>query len=308
MGNDSRPYGATAGSVLIVEDGNVLLKKTPQGLSLPGGYLDWSHGYTSALKQRVLHDNEISFHVTGINVVTQNRTPNGTWITNFNARGYLENGTGKDLEWVSRSDILSENVPLRTPDTLEIVRRSYSSLQYPLDTILVNCDGEKSNLTAELSDANSIGNPYEVGVYSMVVRSGDKYLLMECAREIDLGKLSLIGGKIDYGLGLIEGTLKETGEETGKPILPFGIVGVYVNRYQGRFIPNICTFAEVPNEFTMPPNDEVADLHWLTLDEVRNTSPLKFRTLDALQSITRADYLVGTSQLLPLDFVKTISH
>lgn len=271
--------------------------------------MDWGLGFKDALRERVDYENSLIIRANGISRVFQNKTPNENWITNFNVRGYVEIGEGRGVHWFAREDVLGGKIPLRTADTAIAVRQSYNSEKYDLDSICVNFNGKSQGLTAKLADDPLGVTPFEVGVYSMVIKCKDEYLLMECGREErSRGTFSLIGGKIDRGLGLVEGVMKEAFEETLQSIWPIGIVGVYVNLSRGRAVPNICTYAEVPEKFEREPNDEVAGLSWHSLDQIRRISGEVFRTPDTLQAITRADYLERNSQLLPLHFVETIRN
>lgn len=124
-----------------------------------------------------------------------------------------------------------------------------------------------------------------------VIRHGDRYLMVE---EMAEGRrvFNQPAGHLEPGESLLQAAAREVLEETARPFVPTGLIGVYrwefsaADRTYLRFCFGGSAGEVVPDRALDP---DILDTHWLTAAQIRARrdqlrSPLVLRCLeDALQ-------------------------
>ena len=125
---------------------------------------------------------------------------------------------------------------------------------------------------------------------STVVADDDHILMIREGHGRKRGCWNLPGGKAQAGEKLIDTAIRETFEETGYEIKPLGLLALFINA-RGPSKPSIRLHlsARLIGGDIEIDGDEVLDVRWFTVDQLRSISPKKLwnpgmihQTLDEL--------------------------
>lgn len=111
-----------------------------------------------------------------------------------------------------------------------------------------------------------------VGV-GVLIREGERYLLIRRALEPDAGLWSIPGGLVEVGERAVEATAREALEETGLEVEIVDVLGVVdkiVRDEEGRvkyhFV--ILDYFATPIGGSLKPSSDALDARWVTADEL----------------------------------------
>ncbi len=304
----ARQHGYTICSAIVEDRGKIILKQKDEGLSLLGGFVDWSHGFPGCLVERVRQDHGLQITPWHINGIYQYHSGTGLWFTNINVYASLDyEPRRKGLCKIPLDDLLSGRHDFRTPDTVHALEDLFVDARADLSYVHVTARGDATRANTNPPAPVPTHNGFTV--VSAVIRSSDSnYLLMLPGRGIGAGRWSLIGGKLKPGEVLLRGIRREEIEETQDGYNPTGIVGVYVNQIEDGSWPNVLAVHCVGHHEDMRPprGDEVEELRWIQYNLICKMKDDMFRTRDTRLAIMNAESLCNQRRLMPLSFVRDI--
>ena len=126
---------------------------------------------------------------------------------------------------------------------------------------------------------------------SVVIRDGERVLLVQEGKPVSHGKWNLPGGHLEMGEALREGAIREVREETGLEVEPEGVVGIYnlVRRHEEQVASHAVRFifaAPFPGGEARA-GDEILAVRWCTLAEMERIPPEELLSPNVFADLVR---------------------
>lgn len=132
-------------------------------------------------------------------------------------------------------------------------------------------------------------------VSGVVIKEGDKYLLVQEKQKIAKGLWNLPAGKVEKGVSIEENAIKEAKEETGFDVKIIKKIGIF--HYDGDNAVKHAFEAEIVDGELKFPKEEIMDAKWFTLEEIKKMKE-KLRSGWVLGAIELLDGQCGADQYL----------
>ena len=305
----AKPKVCTIASAFIENDnGKILVKEVPKrGISMLGGFVKWSEGFPQCLEERIRDEHNIRIKSRRIQTVYQGHAHGGSWITNINVIASCDDQTQKrNCFWMDKHDVLKQD-----PDRLRT-----QDIKWAISSAMQNSPGAGLDFITVTEGESKLIDQEEIGrtVASMVIKNPytGKFLLMRCGRGPQTGKLSLIGGGVELGEGRGSTISRETAEEAGTVPFEVGLVGMYIHYLEKvGHIANLTSMGyQYHEEVNTPPKftNEVAELVWLSLNEISSMDSDNFRTPDAVLAIRHSEWLATHGGFFDRNLVKKVKY
>lgn len=114
-----------------------------------------------------------------------------------------------------------------------------------------------------------------------IVKKDNKILMVQEGQKICYGQWNFPAGGVDEGETITDAAVRETYEETGCKVKLTGVLPIFtVKKPNGESLFHIKFTADMIEENIKFDGDEIIDVKWLDIDEIKNMSKDKLRALD----------------------------
>ncbi len=139
-------------------------------------------------------------------------------------------------------------------------------------------------------------------VAGCVVKKDNKILMVQEANEKYYGQWNFPAGHVDEGESIMEGAIREVKEETGCDVKLTGLLPIKTV-YQNDIPTLIVEFtAEIINENIKFDKNEILDVKWIDIEDIKNMDKNTLRALDTNKA-TFQDFI--NNKIYPLDIFDT---
>ena len=135
-------------------------------------------------------------------------------------------------------------------------------------------------------------------VAGCVIKKDNKILMVQEANEKYYGQWNFPAGHVDEGESIMEGAIREVKEETGCDVKLTGLLPIKTV-YQNDIPTLIVEFtAEIINEDIKFDKNEILDVKWIDIEDIKNMDKNTLRALDTNKA-TFQDFI--NNKIYPLD-------
>lgn len=139
-------------------------------------------------------------------------------------------------------------------------------------------------------------------VAGCVIKKDNKILMVQEANEKYYGQWNFPAGHVDEGESIMEGAIREVKEETGCDVKLTGLLPIKTV-YQNDIPTLIVEFtAEIINEDIKFDKNEILDVKWIDIEDIKNMDENTLRALDTNKA-TFQDFI--NNKIYPLDIFDT---
>ena len=139
-------------------------------------------------------------------------------------------------------------------------------------------------------------------VAGCVIKKDNKILMVQEANEKYYGQWNFPAGHVDEGENIMEGAIREVKEETGCDVKLTGLLPIKTV-YQTDIPTLIVEFtAEIINENIKFDKNEILDVKWIDIEDIKNMDKNTLRALDTNKA-TFQDFI--NNKIYPLDIFDT---
>ena len=139
-------------------------------------------------------------------------------------------------------------------------------------------------------------------VAGCVIKKDNKILMVQEANERYYGQWNFPAGHVDEGENIMEGAIREVKEETGCDVKLTGLLPIKTV-YQNDIPTLIVEFtAEIINENIKFDKNEILDVKWIDIEDIKNMDKNTLRALDTNKA-TFQDFI--NNKIYPLDIFDT---
>lgn len=118
-------------------------------------------------------------------------------------------------------------------------------------------------------------------VVGCVVKKDNKILMVQEGKKICYEQWNFPAGHVDEGETITDAAVRETYEETGCKVKLTGVLPIStVKNPNGESVFHVRFTADMIEENIKVDGDEILDVKWLEIDEIKNMSKDKLRALD----------------------------
>ena len=141
-------------------------------------------------------------------------------------------------------------------------------------------------------------------IIGTVIRQDNKLLMVQEAKEKCYGQWNFPAGHLDENENIFEGAKRETKEETGYDVKLKSILCIqnYLN-VQGEQLIRINFNAEILSGNIEFDKDEILDVKWISINELKQMDGDKIRSIESIKDII---HRVEKGKDYPLDIINNI--
>ena len=135
-----------------------------------------------------------------------------------------------------------------------------------------------------------------------IIEKDGKYLLIQEAKKMCYGKWNFPAGRLEFKESLKQGAIREIKEETGCDVKLTGVLPMKVVYQKGAPTLIVEFTAEVVNETIKIDKNEILDVKWIQIEEIKNMDEKTLRAIETNKA-TFQDFI--NNKIYPLDIFDT---
>ena len=142
-------------------------------------------------------------------------------------------------------------------------------------------------------------------VAGCIMKKDNKILMVQEAKEKYYGQWNFPAGHVEEGENILEGAIREVKEETGCDVKLTGVLPMKVVYQKGAPTLIVEFTAEVVNETIKIDKNEILDVKWIQIEEIKNMTDKELRDEKRIKIILQ---MLEENKVYPLDSIKILEY